>query len=124
VLTGKPITIFGDDYDTPDGTCIRDYIHVDDLARAHILALDHLISGGESRQFNVGTGTGHSVMEMLRAVEEVTGHKVPYVIGPRRDGDPPRLVASPERLKSAFGWEPRYPSLHTIVEHAWKFASK
>ena len=124
VLTGRPITIFGDDYDTPDGTCIRDYIHVDDLAQAHILALDHLLRGGASRQFNVGTGTGHSVLEMLRVVEEVTGRKVPHTIGARREGDPPRLVASPEKLRRTLGWEPRYSQLATIVEHAWKFASK
>jgi UDP-glucose 4-epimerase len=124
VLTGQPITIFGGDYDTPDGTCIRDYIHVDDLAQAHILALDHLLSGGASQQFNVGTGTGHSVMEMLRVVEEVTGRKVPYAMGPRREGDPPRLVASPGKLRATLGWEPRYPGLRTIVEHAWRFAEK
>jgi UDP-glucose-4-epimerase GalE len=124
VLTGNPITVFGDDYDTPDGTCIRDYIHVDDLAQAHILALDHLMSGGASQQFNVGTGAGHSVLEMLRVVEEVTGRKVPYAIGPRREGDPPRLVASPEKLRRTLGWEPRYTALRTIVGHAWKFASK
>ena len=118
------VTVFGDDYDTPDGTCIRDYIHVDDLAQAHILALDHLMSGGASQQFNVGTGAGHSVLEMLRVVEEVTGRKVPYAIGPRREGDPPRLVASPEKLRRTLGWEPRYTALRTIVGHAWKFASK
>ena len=124
VLTGQPVTIFGDDYDTPDGTCIRDYIHVDDLAQAHILALDHLLGGGASGQFNVGTGSGHSVLEMLRVVEEVTGRPVPYVMGPRREGDPPRLVASPAKLRATLGWEPRYAGLRTIVEHAWKFASK
>ena len=124
VLTGQPVTIFGDDYATPDGTCIRDYIHVDDLAQAHILALDHLLGGGASGQFNVGTGSGHSVLEMLRVVEEVTGRPVPYVMGPRREGDPPRLVASPAKLRATLGWEPRYAGLRTIVEHAWKFASK
>ena len=124
VLTGQPVTIFGDDYDTADGTCIRDYIHVDDLAQAHILALDHLLGGGASQQFNVGTGAGHSVLEMLRVVEEVTGRKVPHTIGPRREGDPPRLVASPEKLRCTLGWKPQYTSLRTIVEHAWQFASK
>jgi UDP-glucose 4-epimerase len=124
VLTGRPITLFGADYDTPDGTCIRDYIHVDDLARAHILALEHLISGGPSDQFNVGTGTGHSVLEMVRAVEEVTGRKVPYVLGPRREGDPPVLVAASEKLRTRLGWTPQYTDLHSIVEHAWRFASK
>ena len=124
VLTGQPITIFGDDYNTPDGTCIRDYIHVDDLAKAHILALEYLMSGGTSDQFNVGTGTGHSVLEMVRAVEEVTGKKVPYSIGPRRDGDPPALVASSEKLRNRLGWTPQYTDLRSIVEHAWRFASK
>ena len=89
VITGKPVTVFGDDYATPDGTCIRDYIHVNDLAEAHILALEALGAGGVSDRFNVGTGTGRSVMEVIRAVEEVTGRQVPYVVGPRREGDPP-----------------------------------
>jgi UDP-glucose-4-epimerase GalE len=124
VQTGKPLTVFGDDYPTPDGTCIRDYIHVNDLAQAHILAVEYLLKGGASEQFNVGTGTGHSVLEMVRAVEKVTGQKVPYVIGPRREGDPPALVASPEKLKSTLGWTPRYTDLESIVGHAWNFARK
>jgi UDP-glucose-4-epimerase GalE len=124
VLTGKPITIFGDDYPTPDGTCIRDYVHVNDLAQAHILAVEHLLGGGASDQFNVGTGTGHSVMEMIRAVEEVTGAKVPYAIGPRREGDPPALVAASDKLRDKLGWKPQYTELRTIVEHAWNFAKK
>lgn len=124
VLSGKPVTVFGDDYQTPDGTCIRDYIHVNDLAQAHILALEHLMRGGASDQFNVGTGTGHSVMETIRAVEEVTGRKVPYTVGPRRPGDPPSLVAASDKLRAALGWKPKYTDLRTIVEHAWKFASK
>jgi UDP-glucose-4-epimerase GalE len=122
VLTGNPVTVFGDDYDTPDGTCIRDYIHVLDLAQAHILALEYLIAGGESDQFNVGTGTGHSVMEVIRAVEEVTERKVPYVIGPKREGDPPALVASSDKLQKALGWKPAYTDLRKIVQHAWNFA--
>jgi len=124
VMSGKPMTVFGDDYDTPDGTCIRDYIHVNDLAQAHILALDYLLSGGASDQFNVGTNTGHSVMETIRAVESVTGSKVPYVIGPRREGDPPRLVADSAKLRSKLGWEPRYADLQAIIGHAWNFARK
>ena len=124
VMTGEPITIFGQDYETPDGTCIRDYIHVDDLAQAHILALEYLIAGGESDQFNVGTGTGHTVMEVVRAVEEVTGKKVPYVIGPRRAGDSPALVAASNKLRTALGWKPQYADLRTIVDHAWKFARR
>jgi UDP-glucose 4-epimerase len=122
VATGEPVTVFGDDYDTPDGTCIRDYVHVLDLAQAHILALEYLMEGGASEQFNVGTGTGHTVMEAIRAVEEVTGQKVPYVIGPRREGDPPALVAGSDKLRSKLGWSPQYGDLRTIVEHAWNFA--
>jgi len=124
VLTGKPITLFGNDYPTPDGTCIRDYIHVDDLAQAHILAVEYLLDGGRSAQFNVGTGAGHSVMEVVRAVEEVTGQKVPYVVGPRRPGDPPALVAGSEKLRGTLGWQPKYEDLRTIVAHAWNFARK
>jgi UDP-glucose 4-epimerase len=124
VKTGSPVTVFGDDYDTPDGTCIRDYIHVDDLAQAHILAVEHLVKGGASDQFNVGTGAGHSVMEMIHAVEAVTGRKVPYVVGPRREGDPPALVASSDKLRGKLGWQPEYTELETIVRHAWNFANK
>jgi len=124
VLTGKPVTLFGDDYDTPDGTCIRDYIHVNDLAQAHILAVEYLLSGGASARFNVGTGAGHSVMEVVRAVEEVTGQEVPYVMGPRRPGDPPALVAASDRLRATLGWTPQYADLKTIVRHAWNFARK
>lgn len=122
LVTGEPVTIFGDDYPTPDGTCIRDYIHVNDLAEAHILAVEHLMAGGASDQFNVGTGVGHSVMEMIRAVEEVTGKKVPYAIGPRREGDPPALVAASDKLRTQLAWQPRYSDLRTIVQHAWNFA--
>jgi UDP-glucose 4-epimerase len=124
VRSGKPITIFGDDYATPDGTCIRDYIHVYDLAQAHILAVEYLLDGGASDQFNVGTGAGSSVMEMIRAVEEVTGKKVPYVVGPRREGDPPSLVASSQKLRDRLGWSPQYAGLRTIVAHAWNFANR
>jgi UDP-glucose-4-epimerase GalE len=124
VETGKPLTIFGDDYATPDGTCVRDYIHVNDLAQAHILAVEHLLGGGASEQFNVGTGTGHSVLEMVKAVEKVTGQKVPYTIGPRREGDPAELVASSEKLRGRLGWSPKYADLETIVEHAWRFARR
>jgi|SRR5579871_741435 len=124
VITGQPITIFGDDYGTPDGTCIRDYIHVNDLAQAHILAVEYLMNGGASDQFNVGTGTGHSVREVIRAVEEVTGKPVPYVIGKRREGDPPALVAASDKLRQRLGWRPEYTDLRTIVEHAWGFSER
>ncbi|MEO8595103.1 MAG: UDP-glucose 4-epimerase GalE [Candidatus Solibacter sp.] len=124
VKSGKPVTVFGDDYPTPDGTCIRDYIHVNDLAQAHILAVEYLLKGGASDQFNVGTGSGSSVLEMIRAVEQVTGRSVPYTVGPRREGDPPALVASSQKLRERLGWAPQYGDLQTIVEHAWKFANK
>jgi UDP-glucose-4-epimerase GalE len=124
VQTGQPVTLFGDDYPTPDGTCIRDYIHVNDLAQAHILAVEYLLNGGASEQFNVGTGSGHSVLEVVRAVEAVTGEKVPYQIGPRREGDPPALVAASDKLRTRLGWSPQYADLQTIVAHAWNFARK
>ncbi len=124
VQTGQPITVFGDDYPTPDGTCIRDYIHVRDLAEAHILALNHLLSGGASAAFNAGAGAGYSVKEVIQAVEKVTGRKVPFTLGPRREGDPPSLVANSNRLKSALGWQPRYTSLEEIVSTAWRFANR
>jgi UDP-glucose-4-epimerase GalE len=122
--TGQPVTVFGDDYDTPDGTCIRDYIHVNDLAQAHIQALEYLLEGGPSDAFNVGTGTGHTVLEIIRAVEEVTGKKAPYTIGPRREGDPPVLVAASDKLRTKLGWKPQYTDLREIVAHAWNFARK
>lgn len=124
IRSGKPVSIFGDDYDTPDGTCIRDYIHVSDLAEAHILALDHLLGGGASDAFNVGTGSGLTVMEVLRAVEEVTGKKVPYVMGARRDGDAPVLVANSDKLQKTLGWKPKRSGILDIVRDAWAFESR
>jgi UDP-glucose-4-epimerase GalE len=122
VQTGKPATLFGDDYDTPDGTCIRDYIHVTDLALAHIGAVQALASGSASKKYNVGTGHGYSVKEVLNAVEKVTGKKVPFKMGPRREGDPPSLVADSTRLQQELGWKPEYSELHQIVETAWEWA--
>jgi UDP-glucose 4-epimerase len=122
VQTGKPVTIFGDDYATPDGTCIRDYIHVSDLAEAHVLAVEHLLNGGTSGAFNVGTGSGHSVKEVLAAVERVTGKTVPYTIGPRREGDPPSLVADSQKLQNTLGWRPKRADLARIIADAWQFA--
>ncbi|MDQ6758891.1 MAG: UDP-glucose 4-epimerase GalE [Acidobacteriota bacterium] len=124
IKTGKPITIFGTDYPTPDGTCIRDYIHIVDLAEAHRLALEHLLGGGGSNAFNVGTGTGQSVMEVVRAVEEVTQARVPYEVGPRREGDAPVLVANSGKLKSTLGWQPKYPGIREMVETAWRFENR
>ncbi len=121
VQTGKPITLYGGDYPTPDGTCIRDYIHVTDLARAHLAALGHLLGGGKSDKFNVGTGQGVSVKQVIDAVEHVTGQKVPYTIGPRREGDPPELVADSQKLQTQLGWKPQFGDLARNVETAWRF---
>jgi UDP-glucose 4-epimerase len=123
IQTGQPVTVFGEDYPTPDGTCIRDYIHVTDLAQAHILSVEALMKGAPSNKFNVGTGSGFSVREVLQAVERVTGKKVPYQVGPRREGDPPALVADSTKLKTTLGWTPKYAELETIVQHAWNFTS-
>src|SRR6266853_721192 len=119
--TGEPIQIFGDDYATPDGTCIRDYIHVSDLAAAHVAALDHLMADGGSNAFNAGTGQGNTVMEVLHAVEQVTQKRVPYTIAPRREGDPASLVADAAKLRRVLGWEPKRSTLRDIVRDAWTY---
>jgi UDP-glucose 4-epimerase len=118
---GPVLTIFGADYDTPDGTCIRDYIHIVDLCDAHVLALQHLVSGGESRAYNLGNGQGYSVKEVVQVAERVCGKSVPIEYGPRRAGDPPRLVADASRIRRDWGWSPRFASLEQIVEHAWQW---
>jgi UDP-glucose-4-epimerase GalE len=117
------IEVFGTDYPTPDGTCIRDYIHVDDLAEAHLLALEKL-QPGQGMQYNLGTGRGYSVREVIRTVEDVTGKKVPVKEGPRRAGDPPALVAAAEKIQKDLGWKPRYTEVRPIVETAWNWHSK
>jgi UDP-glucose 4-epimerase len=122
--TGTAVTLFGNDYATPDGTCIRDYIHVSDLARAHIAAVEWLTGGGESKKYNVGTGHGYSVREVLKAVQDVTGKEVPFTFGPRRDGDPPLLVADSTRLQRELGWKPLDSDLKRIVETAWKWFNR
>jgi len=124
IQTSVPVTLFGDDYPTPDGTCIRDYIHVSDLAEAHIHAVEHLLRGGQSEVFNVGTGEGHSVKEVVAAIERVTGRKAPYNMGPRREGDPPSLVADSQKLQKTLGWRPTRADLDRIVSDAWQFAEK
>ena len=124
VQTGRPVTLFGDDYATPDGTCIRDYIHVSDLAEAHIFAVEYLLNGGASDVFNVGTGRGSSVKEVMAAVEKVTGKKVPFILGPRREGDPPSLVADSRKLQNGLGWKPKRADLEGIVWDAWEFAQR
>ncbi len=121
IQTGIPVTLFGEDYPTPDGTCIRDYIHVSDLADAHIYAVEHLLEGGNSDVFNVGTGSGQSVKEVVAAVERVTGKTVPRTVGPRREGDPPSLVADSTKLQAALGWRPKRADLDQIVKDAWQF---
>lgn len=111
------LEIFGNDYPTPDGTCVRDYIHVLDLAQAHILALRALDGG--SRSYNLGNGQGYSNRQVVEVARQVTGHPIPTVDGPRRPGDPAVLVASSARLREDLGWQPRYPDLHDIVRTAW-----
>jgi len=113
------ITVYGRDYDTPDGTCVRDYIHVVDLAAAHLAALSYLMDGGESGAFNLGTGAGHSVAEVIAACRAVTGRDIPVVDGPRRAGDPATLVASPRKAERAFGWRATRSDLERIVHDAW-----
>lgn len=113
------VTVFGTDYDTPDGTCVRDYVHVCDLAEAHLMAIRYLDGGGASEQFNLGSGNGFSVKEVIDAVREVVGRDFPVAYGERREGDPARLVASSEKIRDAFGWNPQYDDLRVIVGHAW-----
>ena len=123
VAQGKraKINVFGDDYSTPDGTCVRDYIHVADLAAAHILALEALIDGGESRRYNLGNGHGYSVMEVVRAARKITGHAIPAEISPRRAGDPAVLVAESRAIRRELGWKPEFTEIETIIESAWKW---
>jgi len=113
------IAVNGDDYATPDGTCIRDYIHVEDLCSAHLLALRHLFDAGGSARFNLGNGNGASVHEVIAAVRRVTGHPIPVLVGERRAGDPPILVADSRAAREQLGWAPRHADLDTIIGHAW-----
>ena len=123
-LDGSSVPVYGTDYDTPDGTCIRDYIHVIDLARAHILALGKLDQGKISRIYNLGNGNGYSVREVIETAKKVTGRKVASVDSPRRPGDPARLVASSGKIREELGWNPRFPDLETIVETAYHWHRK
>jgi len=120
---GQALQIFGEDYPTPDGTCIRDYIHVNDLAEAHALALARLVDGSKSFSVNLGTGQGCSVLEIVRAAEQITGKSVRRIMGPRRPGDPPALVADPTRAQQLLQWKAKY-SLHDIVSTAWNWAQR
>ena len=120
----EAISIFGNDYPTPDGTCIRDYIHVCDLAQAHILALEYLMNGGENNVFNLGNGVGFSVKEVIDEARRVTGHPIPAKEEARRAGDPAQLIASSEKAKTVLGWKPEYDDLNTIIKTAWDWHSK
>jgi UDP-arabinose 4-epimerase len=121
---GPALTVFGDDYPTPDGTCIRDYIHVGDLADAHVKALDYLDEGKATRAFSLGTGSGVSVREILDAIERVTGKPVPHSFGPRRAGDPPVLVSDASRAGSELDWTPAMSDIDTIIATAWAWHQK
>jgi UDP-glucose 4-epimerase len=118
------IAIYGDDYDTPDGTCVRDYIHVADLCDAHQLALQALLAGGASTRYNLGNGEGYSILEVIGAAERVTGRKIARESGPRRPGDAPVLVADSTLAKAELGWQPQFADIDTIILHAWRWEQK
>lgn len=117
----ESISIFGDDYDTEDGTCIRDYIHVTDLAQAHIQAMEYLVKGGESDIFNLGNGVGFSVKEVIETARKVTGHPIPAIVSKRRAGDPARLIASSQKAREVLGWRPEHTNLTEIIGSAWQW---
>ncbi|HEX3726264.1 MAG TPA: UDP-glucose 4-epimerase GalE [Pirellulales bacterium] len=117
------VTVFGDDYPTPDGTCIRDYIHVDDLGSAHVLALEH-VAQGRCLELNLGTGRGHSVRQVIDACRRITGHEIPTQCGPRRAGDPPELVADSTKAQRELPWRPQYTDIESIVRTAWLWHSR
>ena len=117
----EALAIYGDDYDTPDGTCVRDYVQVEDLIAAHILALEYLKAGNESNFFNLGSNQGYSVQEMLEAAREVTGKEIPAKIAPRRAGDPSRLVASSAKAQAILGWKPKFTDVKEIIKTAWEW---
>jgi UDP-glucose 4-epimerase len=116
-----PVSVFGEDYDTADGTAVRDYIHIEDLAEAHLLALADLRRGGASQFLNLGNGKGYSVLEVIEAVRRVSGLDVPHTMGPRREGDPPRLVGEATKAREVLGWVPRRPDLDDIIRSAWEW---
>jgi UDP-glucose 4-epimerase len=118
------IRLFGTDYDTPDGTCIRDYVHVNDLVDAHLLALSHLMDGGPSHVFNLGNSRGYSVREVIDTAAAVTGRPIPVAAADRRPGDPAVLVADSDRIRNALGWRPVYEALDQIIATAWNWARK
>jgi UDP-glucose 4-epimerase len=115
------ITMYGQDYDTPDGTCVRDYIHINDLCQAHLLALEQLFDGAKSTAYNLGNNAGFSVKEVIDVAKEVTGQEIPVVLGERRKGDPDNLVADSKKAQTVLGWQPQYADLATIIAHAWQW---
>ncbi|HEY1017240.1 MAG TPA: UDP-glucose 4-epimerase GalE [Herpetosiphonaceae bacterium] len=117
----ESIAIFGEDYPTRDGTCVRDYVHVEDLAAAHILTLEALMAGGASRRYNLGNGDGFTVKEVIEAARKITGHPIPAIPAPRRAGDPATLIASSETIRRELGWQPRYTTIESIIETAWRW---
>ncbi len=117
----KELTVFGNDYPTKDGTCIRDYIHINDLAQAHYLSLQHLLQGGQSKQYNLGNGNGSSILDVLDTASQITGKRIPYTFSDRRAGDPAVLIGSSEKAARELGWTPKYANLDTILETAWKW---
>lgn len=120
----QAITVFGQDYDTPDGTCIRDYIHINDLCQAHLLALEYLFQGGNNTAYNLGNGSGFSVTELIEVAKQVTHQPIEVVMGERRMGDPARLVADSKQIQTQLGWQPQYADLATIVAHAWQWETR
>ena len=117
--TGTPLTLFGEDYPTSDGTCVRDYVHVDDLASAHVAAIENMNSSSGFNAFNLGNGNGYSVKEVIAACEKAVGTEIPYTIGPRRDGDPATLVASSAKARNELNWTPQHESIDEIAQSAW-----
>jgi UDP-glucose 4-epimerase len=120
----ESITVFGQDYDTPDGTCIRDYIHINDLCQAHLLALEKLLAGGGSAAYNLGSGAGFSVKQVIDMAKKITGKPILVMTGERRAGDPAGLVADSKQAKTVLGWQPQYADLATIIAHAWQYELK
>lgn len=120
----ESITVFGDDYDTPDGTCIRDYIHINDLCSAQLLALEYLVNGGDTKRYNMGNGQGYSIREVIDTAKRVTDRDFKVAMGERRDGDPARLVADSALIQSELGWKPEFPGLDVIIQHAWGWETK
>jgi UDP-glucose 4-epimerase len=120
----ESITVYGEDYDTPDGTCIRDYVHINDLCQAHLLALEQLLAGADSAAYNLGNGAGFSIKQVIDIAKEVTGKPIPVVMGERRGGDAARLVADSKRAQKLLGWQPQYGDLATLIAHAWQWEQK